>query len=400
MKYEKKTILDAPLEGKKVLLRCDFNAPQDERTREITSDTRIAECLPTIRYLLEKGAAVIICAHLGKPKGQVKPELSLRPVAKRLAELMEMGIIFAADVVGPDAKAKAAALKPGQILLLENIRFESGEEKNDETFARELASMADIFVSDAFGAAHRAHASTVGVAAFLPAYAGFLIGKELSVLGEALTNPRRPFVTILGGAKVSDKIGVIENLLDKADAILVGGGMACTFIKALGGEIGNSLLEADKLELALSTVEKAKAAGVKFMLPTDNLIGDAFKTGCNVKTVPADKIPEGWIGMDIGPETVDAFAEAIKGAGTIIWNGPMGVFEFPDFAEGTNAIAHVLADSDAVTIVGGGDSVAAVEQLGYADRISHISTGGGASLNFLEGRELPGITCLMDKTGG
>jgi phosphoglycerate kinase len=397
MNYNKQTIADFDPRGKRVLLRCDFNVPQDKQTGVITSDKRIVASLPTIRYLLDRGAAVIACSHLGKPKGEVKPSLSLRPVAERLSALLGQEVLFASDVVGPDAQTKAAALQPGQILLLENLRFEKGEEKNDPAFAMALASLAEVFVSDAFGTVHRAHASTAGVAACLPAYAGLLVEKELSIMGGALENPRRPFVAILGGAKVSDKIGVITNLLEKADTIIVGGGMAYTFIKAMGHGVGTSLLEADKVELAKELMQKALDKGVMFLLPVDTAIHDKFENTDTFLTVDTGMIPEGYMGLDIGPQTVSLFTAAIRGAGTVVWNGPMGVFEFPAFAAGTKAVAKALAESDAVTIVGGGDSAAAVEQLGYADRMTHISTGGGASLEFLEGKELPGVACLLDK---
>ena len=339
MNYNKMTVRDVPLSGKKVLLRCDFNVPQDKTTGEITSDKRIVAALPTIRYLLDNGAAVIACSHLGKPKGTWKESLTLAPVAKRLSELLGMDVIFAKDIIGEDAKAKAAALQPGQLLLLENLRFDPREEKNDPEFARELASMAEIYVSDAFGTVHRAHASTAGVAAYLPAYAGLLIEKELSVMGKALEDPKRPFVAILGGAKVSDKIGVINNLLEKADTIIIGGGMAYTFVKAQGGEIGTSLLEADKMDYALEMIQKAKDRGVKLLLPVDTMAGDHFAADCAHKVVPTNAIPADWMGLDIGPETIKLFTEAVKGAGTVVWNGPMGVFEFPAFATGTEAIA-------------------------------------------------------------
>ena len=422
MNYNKKTVLDVDVSGKKVLLRCDFNVPQDKETGEITSDKRIVAALPTIRYLLDHGAAVIACSHLGKPEAKfdkwVKKQtekgkdpatlteekwkksldkLTLAPVAKRLSELLGKDVIFAHDVVGEDAKAKAAALKGGEIMLLENTRFEAGETKNDPELAKALASMAELYVSDAFGTVHRAHASTAGVAAYLPAYAGLLIEKELSVMGKALEDPKRPFVAILGGAKVSDKIGVINNLLEKADTIIIGGGMAYTFVKAQGGEIGTSLLEADKMDYALEMIRKAKERGVKLLLPVDTMAGDQFAADCARKVVPTNAIPADWMGLDIGPETIQLFTDAINGAGTVVWNGPMGVFEFPAFAAGTEAIAAALAESGAVTIVGGGDSAAAVEKLGFADKMTHISTGGGASLEFLEGKELPGVACLLDK---
>ena len=397
MNYNKKTILDVDVAGKKILLRCDFNVPQDKETGAITSDKRIVAALPTIRYLLEKKAAVIACSHLGKPKGEWKAKLSLAPVAQRLSELLGQEVIFAKDIVGEDAKAKAAALQGGQILLLENLRFDPREEKNDPSFAEELASMAELYVSDAFGTVHRAHASTAGVAAYLPAVSGLLVAKELEVMGGALNNPKRPFVAVLGGAKVSDKIGVINNLLDKADTIIIGGGMAYTFAKAQGGSIGKSLCEEDKLDYAREMIEKAKRNGVKLLLPSDTMAADDFSNDARRQVVSTMAIPDGWEGMDIGPDTIRTFCDAVKGAGTVVWNGPMGVFEFDNFAAGTRAMAQALADSGAVTIVGGGDSAAAVEQMGFADRITHISTGGGASLEFLEGLELPGVACLLDK---
>ena len=397
MNYNKKSVLDANVRGKKVLLRCDFNVPQNKETGAITSDKRIVAALPTIKYLLENGAAVIACSHLGKPKGEWKPKLTLAPVAERLSELLGQKVIFANDIIGDDAKAKAAALKPGEIMLLENLRFDIREEKNGADFAKALADMAEVYVSDAFGTVHRAHASTAGVAAYLPAYAGLLVEKELSVMGKALDDPKRPFVTVLGGAKVSDKIGVINNLLEKADTVIIGGGMAYTFIKAMGYEIGNSLLEADKLDYALEMIEKAKRNGVSLLLPVDTAVGNEFKADCDSEIVDIKAMPAGWMGMDIGPKTIDLFSDAIKNAGTVVWNGPMGVFEFDAFAKGTKAMAQALADSGAITIVGGGDSAAAVEKLGFADKMTHISTGGGASLEFLEGLELPGVACLLDK---
>ena len=397
MNYNKKTICDVDVKGKKVLLRCDFNVPQDKETGEITSDKRIAAALPTINYLLDNGAAVIACSHLGKPKGEWKEKLSLAPVAKRLAELLGREVIFAKDVIGEDAKAKAAALKGGEIMLLENLRFHIEEEKNVPEFAKELASMAELYVSDAFGTVHRAHASTAGVAAYLPAVSGLLVAKELDVMGKALESPARPFVAVLGGAKVSDKINVINNLLEKADTVIIGGGMAYTFAKAMGGEIGKSLLEEDKLDYAREMVEKAKAKGVSFLLPVDTLAAKEFSADAEPVTVDVMAIPADMMGMDIGPKTVEQFCAAVRGAGTIVWNGPMGVFEFPAFANGTKAMAKALAESGAVTIIGGGDSAAAAEQLGFADKITHISTGGGASLEFLEGKELPGVACLLDR---
>ena len=421
MNYNKKTVRDVDVAGKKVLLRCDFNVPQDKETGEITSDKRIVAALPTIRYLLDNGAAVIACSHLGKPvatfesyvkkqveKGKdassVKKEdwekslkkLTLAPVAKRLSELLGQEVIFAQDVVGEDARAKAAALKPGQILLLENTRFEKGETKNDPALAKAMASMADLYVSDAFGAVHRAHASTAGVAAYLPAVSGFLIQKELEFLGGAIANPKRPLVAILGGSKVSSKIGVINNLLEIADTIIIGGGMAYTFSAAMGGKVGNSLLEADWMDYSKEMMEKAKAKGVKLLLPVDTVCADDFAPNANSQVVKAGQIPDGWEGLDIGPETVKLYCGAVADAGTVIWNGPMGVFEFPAFAKGTEAVAEALSKTSAITIIGGGDSAAAVEQLGYADKMTHISTGGGASLEFLEGKELPGVACLLD----
>ena len=396
MNYNKKTVYDVDVKGKKVLLRCDFNVPQNKETGEITSDKRIKAAIPTIKYLLDQGAAVIACSHLGKPKGEWKEKLTLAPVAKRLSELLGQDVIFAKDIIGEDAVSKAAALQPGQIMLLENLRLDIREEKNGADFAKALADMADIFVSDAFGTVHRAHASTAGVAAYLPAYSGLLVDKELSIMGKALDDPKRPFVAVLGGAKVSDKINVINNLLEKADTIIIGGGMAYTFKKAQGFEVGNSLLEADRLDYAKEMIAKAEAKGVKFLLPVDNYCASEFSADAEPVLVEGN-IPENLMGMDIGPKTVELFTAAVKGAGTIVWNGPMGVFEFDKFAGGTKAMAKALAESGAVTIVGGGDSAAAVEKLGFADKITHISTGGGASLEFLEGKELPGVACLLDK---
>ena len=422
MNYNKKTVADVAVTGKKVLLRCDFNVPQDKRTGEITSDKRIVAALPTIRYLLDNGAAVIACSHLGKPepvfdkwvrkqteKGKDPAELTeaawkkslakltMAPVAERLAELLGREVLFAHDVVGEDASAKAAALQPGQILLLENTRFERGETKNDPDFARKLASLAELYVSDAFGAVHRAHASTAGVADYLPAVSGFLIEKELQVMGGALANPKRPLVAILGGSKVSSKIGVINNLLEIADTIIIGGGMAYTFSAAQGGRIGDSLLESEWMDYANQMLQKAADKGVKLLLPVDTVIADRFAPDADTAVVEAGKIPDGWQGLDIGPRTVEQYCAAVADAGTVIWNGPMGVFEFDKFAAGTKAVAEALSKTDAITIVGGGDSAAAVEQLGYADKMTHISTGGGASLEFLEGKELPGVACLLDK---
>ena len=393
----KKTIRDIDVAGKKVLVRCDFNVPLDA-DKNITDETRINAALPTIKYLLEQGAALILCSHLGRPKGEFNMKYSLAPVADRLGEKLGMQVKLAKDVVGPDAKALAAAVKPGEAILLENVRFMPGEEKNDPALAKELASMAEIYVSDAFGTVHRAHASTAGVAAYLPAVAGFLIGKELDFLGGAINNPQRPFVAILGGAKVKDKIGVITNLLDKVDSLIIGGGMAYTFQKAMGKSIGNSLLDAERVELAGEMMQQARDKGVKLLLPIDNVCGDKFENECNMITVDSEEgIPDGYEGMDIGPKTVKLFSEEIAGAKTVVWNGPMGVFEFPNFAHGTLAIAQAMAASSATTIIGGGDSAAAVTQMGLADKMSHISTGGGASLEFLEGKTLPGVAALNDK---
>ena len=394
--YNKKTIEDINVSGKKVLVRCDFNVPLDA-DKNITDETRINAALPTIRYLLDKGAAVILCSHLGRPKGEFNMKYSLAPVAKRLSEKLGFEVKLASDVIGESAKKLAAEVKPGEAILLENLRFHAEEEKNDPAFAKELASMADVFVNDAFGTAHRAHASTEGVTHYLPSVAGYLIGKELDVMGKALTNPVRPFVAILGGAKVKDKIGVITNLIDKVDALLIGGGMAYTFIKAQGGEVGNSLLDEERIGLAKELMDKAAAKGVKLILPVDNVIGDAFDNDCHQQVVESGKIPEGWEGLDIGPKTCEQFAEVIRTAKTVVWNGPMGVFEMPNFAKGTIAVAKALAESDAISIIGGVDSAAAIEQLGFADKVTHISTGGGASLEFLEGKVLPGIAALEDK---
>ncbi len=397
MNYNKKTVKDVDVKGKKVLLRCDFNVPQDKATGAITDEKRIVAALPTIEYLLDQGAAVIACSHLGKPKDGPDPKLSLAPVAKRLSELLGKPVTMAADVVGPDAAAKAAALRPGEILLLENTRFEKGETKNDPELAKRMAAMADLYVSDAFGAVHRAHASTAGVAAYLPAVSGFLIQKELEIIGGALASPKRPLVAILGGSKVSSKIGVINNLLEIADTIIIGGGMAYTFSAAQGGKVGDSLLEADWEDYSSEMVAKAAAKGVKLLLPVDTVAADAFAPDAARQVVPAGEIPDGWQGLDIGPETVKLYCDAVKDAGTVIWNGPMGVFEFPAFAKGTEAVAEALSKTSAITIIGGGDSAAAVQQLGYAGKMTHISTGGGASLEFMEGKELPGVACLLDK---
>ncbi|MBZ4646585.1 MAG: phosphoglycerate kinase [Petroclostridium sp.] len=392
----KKTIEDIQVSGKRVLVRCDFNVPLDEN-KNITDENRIVGALPTIKYLMNQGAKVILCSHLGRPKGEFNPKYSLKPVAKRLSELLGKEVVMAEDVIGESAKAAVAAMKDGDVVLLENVRYHKEEEKNDPEFAKALASLADIFVNDAFGTAHRAHASTAGVADYLPAVAGYLIQKEIEVMGKALSNPERPFIAILGGAKVSDKIGVIENLLDKVDALLIGGGMAYTFLKAKGYKIGNSICEEDKLDLARKLMQKAEEKGVDLLLPVGSIVADEFKPDANSMYVPSDAMPDGWMGVDIGHITVEKFANVIKKAKTIIWNGPMGVFEFPRFAEGTKEIAECVAKANAITIIGGGDSAAAVEQLGYADKMTHISTGGGASLEFLEGKVLPGIAVLDDK---
>ena len=392
----KKTVKDIDVKGKKVLVRCDFNVPMDA-DKNITDETRINAALPTIKYLLEQGAALILCSHLGKPKGKVKPELSLAPVAKSLSEKLGFEVKLAPDCVGEEVKAMAKELPCGKAMLLENLRFHPEEEANDPAFAKELADLADIYVSDAFGTVHRAHASTAGVAAYLPAVAGFLIGKELDFLGNAVENPTRPFVAILGGAKVKDKLGVIGNLLEKVDTLIIGGGMAYTFMKAQGGKIGDSLVDDERLEQVLGFMKKAEEKGVKLLLPVDTVIADAFDNYTQIKTCKAGDVPDGWQGLDIGPETIKLFSAAIKDAKTIVWNGPMGVFEKADFAKGTLAIATAMAESDAITIIGGGDSAAAVNQMGLGDKMSHISTGGGASLEFLEGKTLPGVACLQDK---
>ena len=431
MTYNKKSVEDIDVAGKRVLVRCDFNVPLKDGV--ITSDKRIVGALPTIKYLLDKGAKVVLCSHMGKPHsiftegfGLTKKEkkkvealpveeqaaatekllkkalddkktLTLKPVADRLNELLGGKVTFAEDIIGPDAKAKVAALKEGEAVLIENVRFDARETKNGADFAKELADYADIFVNDAFGSAHRAHASTAGVADYLPAVCGYLIQKEISVMGKALADPARPFVAILGGAKVSDKIGVINNLLDKVDTLIIGGGMAYTFFKAAGHDVGTSICEEDKLDLANEMVAKAKAKGVNFLIPVDNIVATEYDENAEFKTVKSTEIPSDWMGLDIGPATRELFANAINGAGTVVWNGPMGVSEWNNFAGGTNAVAAAVAESGAISIIGGGDSAAAVEKLGYADKMTHISTGGGASLEFLEGKELPGIACLLDK---
>ena len=399
MNYNKKSVEDIAVTGKRVLCRCDFNVPI--KGGVITSDKRIVAALPTIQYLVNQGAKVILCSHMGKPKGEYKPELSLQVVADRLSELLGQTVIMAKDVAGEDAQAKAAALENGQVMLLENTRFEKGETKNDVELSKKLASLADVFVNDAFGTAHRAHSSTAGVADYLPAVCGYLIQKEIGIMGKALADPERPFVAILGGAKVSDKLNVINNLLEKVDTLIIGGGMAYTFLAAKGYSVGKSLLDTEKIDYCKEMMAKAEAKGVKLLLPVDTVVADSFPNPIDgpidVMTVAADAIPADKEGLDIGEQTRKLFAEAAKTAKTVVWNGPMGVFENPTLAKGTIAVAEALAESDAITIVGGGDSAAACEQLGFADKITHISTGGGASLEFLEGLELPGIACLEDK---
>ena len=429
--YNKQSVEDIEVSGKRVLVRCDFNVPMKDGV--ITDTKRIVGALPTIKYLVENNAKVILCSHMGRPhnifndtvkldkkekkkieelpenlraaaeteflenaKGDVT-RFSLQPVADKLAELLGRPVIMAKDVVGDDAKAKAAALKEGEVLLLENVRFHAEETKNDPEFAKKLADLAEVYVNDAFGTAHRAHASTAGVADYLPAVCGYLIQKEIKVMGDALENPVRPFVAILGGAKVSDKIGVINNLIEKVDTLIIGGGMAYTFLRAMGATIGTSLCEEDKLDLALELMAKARAKGVNFLLPVDNFIGREYKEDTPYLRIYSDSIPDGWMGLDIGPITQDLFAKTLIGAGTVIWNGPMGVSEWEHFASGTRSVAEAVAESGAISIIGGGDSAAAVEKLGFADKMTHISTGGGASLEFLEGLELPGIACLQDK---
>lgn len=394
----KKTLKDFDFKGKKVLVRCDFNVPMDEN-QNITDDIRIRSSIPTIEYLLEKGAKVVLMSHLGRPKGEANPKYSLAPVAKRLSELLDKEVVFAKDdmVVSDGVREKIGRLNDGDLALLENTRYRKEEEKNEENFSKDLASLGEIYVNDAFGTSHRAHASNVGVSTHLPSAVGFLVEKEISIMGKALDDPVRPFVAILGGAKVSDKIGVIDNLIEKVDSILIGGGMAYTFLKAQGYEIGQSLLEEDKMELALSLVKKAKDRNVKLLLPVDIVIAKEFKNDTDINVVNIDSIPEDWMGLDIGPETLKLFSEEISKAKTVIWNGPSGVFEMENFSKGTYGIAKALVDSDAITIVGGGDSASAVEKAGYADRISHVSTGGGASLELLEGKVLPGIAAISNK---
>ena len=394
----KKTVKDIGLKGRRVICRCDFNVPM--KNGVITDDTRITAAMPTVEYMLQQGASVILMSHLGKPKGEAKPELSLAPVAARLSELLGQEVIFAQSdaVVDDGVRAKAAALKPGQVMLLENTRFRKEEEKNEEGFCRDLASLADVYVSDAFGTVHRAHASTTGIAAYMQeAVSGFLIEKELKYLGEAVDEPRRPFVAILGGAKVSDKIVVIENLIKKADTIIIGGGMAYTFLKANGFEVGNSLVDGEHLDFAREVQQKARDNGVMMLLPVDSKLGDKFAEDCQTMTADSNAMPAGWMGMDIGPKTIAVYTDAVKAAGTVVWNGPMGVFEFPAFEDGTKAVAQAMAESNATTVIGGGDSAAAVKQFGFADKMTHVSTGGGASLEFLEGKILPGVAALNEK---
>lgn len=393
----KKSIKDIDVANKRVIVRVDFNVPLDKETGDITDDRRIRAALPTIQYLMSQKARVILVSHLGRPKGGFDPKLSMKSAAERLSELLGQPVLLASDVIGEDARKKAEALQPGEVLMLENVRFHKEETKNDPAFARELASLADVYVNDAFGTAHRAHASTAGLARFLPAVSGFLIQKEIEIMGAALADPARPFVAILGGAKVSDKIGVIENLLDKVDTLIIGGGMAYTFLAATGRNVGLSICEKDKIDLAANLMAKAEAKHVKLLLPSDVVIADRFAEDANTRVVTVDQIPDDWMGLDIGPQTIKVFTEAIKQAATIVWNGPMGVFEFEAFATGTREIARAIAESSAISIIGGGDSAAAVEQMGFADRVTHVSTGGGASLEFLEGKILPGIDCLMDK---
>ena len=391
----KMTIEDIDVRGKKVLVRCDFNVKMEDGV--ITSDKRIVASLPTIKYLMGQGAKLILCSHLGRPKGQVNPEFSMKPVAKRLSELLGVEVKMAEDVVGESANKLASELKDGEVMLLENVRFEPGETKNDPELSKKFAALADIFVNDAFGSAHRAHSSTTGVADYLPAVCGYLIQKEIKFIGGALEDPKRPLVAILGGAKVSDKIGVITNLIDKCDTIIIGGGMAYTFFKALGNTVGTSICEDDKLDDAREMIKKAREKGVNFLLPVDNIVGKEYKPDTTNMRIYSDSIPDGWMGLDIGPITSELFAKSIEGSGTVIWNGPMGVSEWENFANGTIAVATAIADSGAISIIGGGDSAAAIQKLGFADKMTHISTGGGASLEYLEGKELPGIACLNEK---
>lgn len=395
MNYKKKTILDVDLSGKKVLMRCDFNVPTDD-AGVITDDSRIRKTLPTIQALLDQGAAVILCSHKGRPKNGYEEKYSLKVVAQRLSELLKLPVDLASDIVGPEAQAKAAALQSGQVLLLENVRFMKGETKNDMDLAKQYAALAEVFVNDAFGSCHRAHSSTVGVASYLPAYSGLLVKKELDVMGKALSDPNRPLVLIMGGSKVSDKIGVIDHMLSLADDIIIGGGMSYTFTAARGGKIGTSLCEKESFDYCLSLLEKAKEKGVRIHLPVDVIAADHFAADATPVLYNEGEIPDDMMGLDIGPKTRELYAQVVKNAGTVIWNGPMGVFEFPAFAAGTEAVAKAMAESSAVTIIGGGDSAAAVEQMGYADKITHVSTGGGASLEFFAGAELPGVAALLD----
>lgn len=393
----KKTVKDIDVKGKKVLVRCDFNVPFDENGN-ISDNRRIVAALPTIKYLLENNCKVILCSHLGRPKGEINKEFTLAPVAKELSKLLGQDVKLAEDIVGESAKKLTSEMKEGEVVLLENVRFDAREEKNDEEFSKDLASLAEIYVNDAFGTAHRAHSSTTGVASFLPAVSGFLIEKELNFLGSALENPERPFVAILGGKKVSDKIGVIDSLLEKVNTLIIGGGMAYTFFRSMGYTVGNSICEEDKLDLARDLMKKAEEKGVKLMLPVDNVVADKFGPDANAKVVDSHEIPDGWEGLDIGPETAKLYSEELKKAKTVIWNGPVGLFEFDKFANGTNALAKTLSElTDAITIIGGGDSAAAVEKIGLSDKFTHISTGGGASLEFLEGKKLPGIEALQNK---
>lgn len=393
----KKTIRDIDLKGKKVLVRCDFNVPLDEN-KNITDNRRIVGALPTIKYLLDNNCKVILCSHLGRPKGKVNSEFSLMPVAKELSKLLNKEVKLSKDVIGENTKALTSNMNEGDIVLLENVRFDEREEKNDETLSKEFANLAEIFVNDAFGTAHRAHSSTAGVANYLPAVSGFLIEKELEFLGSALENPKRPFVAILGGKKVSDKIGVINSLLEKVDTLIIAGAMAYTFFKAQGYSVGISICELDKLDLAKELMEKAKQKNVKLVLPIDNVIADGLEGDFNVRTIDSDSIPDGWEGLDIGPRTIEMFKKELENAKTIIWNGPVGLFEYKEFANGTNSIAKILSElNNCTTIIGGGDSAAAIEKIGLAEKMTHISTGGGASLEFLEGKKLPGIECLQDK---
>jgi phosphoglycerate kinase len=395
MNFNKKTVRDIDVRGKKVLIRCDFNTPIDENGH-LTDERRIQGALPTLRYLITSGAAVIVVSHLGRPKGQVNPKYTLTPVAKRLAELLKLPVSLAQDVIGPDADRLCAEIQPGQIVMLENVRFHKEEEKNDPVFSQKLASYADVYVNDAFGTSHRAHSSTAGVAAYLPAVCGFLIEKEISVIGKALTNPARPFVAITGGAKVSDKIGVVNALIDQCDTVIIGGAMSYTFLRALSGRLGTSPCELDKLDLASDILVRAMEENVRLALPEDLVATETFAADAQPHIVPSRQVPDNMGGMDMGPKTIEKFKKYLKDAGTVVWNGPLGVFEFEQFATSTREIARAVAESGAVSIIGGGDSAAAIEQLGFSDRVTHISTGGGASLELIEGKELPGIACLMD----